>query len=350
MRKSMAWQELSIAVPNEYVEPISYLFSRYGRGLGMERDGPDRILLRTYLPANSRLRLARIEVGINLVNILQPLGEINIRLLPEDEDWQKQWRSHFSLLRVGRHLVIKPSWIEYEAASGEVMVELDPGMAFGTGYHPTTHTCWQAIEELLQPGMAVLDLGTGSGILSIAAVKLGASRVVALDIDPQAVRAARQNLRRTRVQKQVTLTQGSVPHPLAGHGLFDLAVANISARAVRERAPFLLPVLKPGGRLIASGIMDHQRQEVQETLEELGFSLAESGLKTSGSPWFTALQPSHNCWCRPLPQGQGGLLHFLQSQGTIGLPEEDPRKPLPGTPEARTLQYPCNTLHEQVRF
>ena len=271
---SMAWQELSIAVPHEYVEPISYLFSRYGRGLGMERDGPDRILLRTYLPGNSRQRLARIEVGINLINILQPLGEINIRLLPEDEDWQKQWRSHFSLLRVGRHLVIKPSWIEYEAAPGEVLVELDPGMAFGTGYHPTSHTCLQAIEELLQPGMAVLDLGTGSGILSIAAVKLGASRVVALDIDPQAVRAARQNLRRTRVQKQVTLTQGSVPHPLAGHGLFDLAVANISARAVRERAPFVLPTLKPGGHLIASGIMDHQRQEVHESLEELGFSLS----------------------------------------------------------------------------
>ena len=286
---SMAWQELSIAVPHEYVEPISYLFSRYGRGLGMERDGPDRILLRTYLPGNSRQRLARIEVGINLINILQPLGEINIRQLPEDEDWQKQWRSHFSLLRVGRHLVIKPSWIEYEAAPGEVLVELDPGMAFGTGYHPTTHTCLQAIEELLQPGMAVLDLGTGSGILSIAAVKLGASRVVALDIDPQAVRAARQNLRRTRVQKQVTLTQGSVPHPLAGHGLFDLAVANISARAVRERAPFVLPTLKPGGRLIASGIMDHQRQEVHESLEELGFSFSREWTQDE---WVTLVYSS----------------------------------------------------------
>ena len=285
----MAWQELSIAVPHEYVEPISYLFSRYGRGLGMERDGPDRILLRTYLPGNSRQRLARIEVGINLINILQPLGEINIRLLPEDEDWQKQWRSHFSLLRVGRHLVIKPSWIEYEAAPGEVLVELDPGMAFGTGYHPTTHTCLQAIEELLQPGMAVLDLGTGSGILSIAAVKLGASRVVALDIDPQAVRAARQNLRRTRVQKQVTLTQGSVPHPLAGHGLFDLAVANISARAVRERAPFVLPTLKPGGHLIASGIMDHQRQEVHESLEGLGFSFSREWTQDE---WVTLVYSS----------------------------------------------------------
>ena len=269
----MAWQELSIGVPYEYVEPVSYLFSRYGRGLSMERGGPDRVLLRTYLQETSRQRRARIEVGLKLVGLLEPLEDLVIKPIPEMEDWQTQWRTHFDLLRVGRRLVIKPTWIEYQASTEDLVIELDPGMAFGTGYHPTTHTCLEALEDVLRPGMSVLDLGTGSGILAITAARLGASRVLALDIDPQAVRAARQNFRRTRVQRQVTLTQGTVPHPLAGQGQFDVAVANISARAVGERAPFILPALNAHGCLVASGIMNNQRQEVHHTLTELGFSL-----------------------------------------------------------------------------
>lgn len=275
----MAWQELSITIPYEYVEPISYLFSRYGRGLSMERvgerDGSDRVLLRTYLPVTSRQRLARIEVGLKLVGILQPLEDLSVTPLPEEEDWQNQWRTHFDLLRVGRRLVIKPSWIDYAGPPEEVVIELDPGMAFGTGYHPTTYTCLEAMEDLLRPGMNVLDLGTGSGILAIAAVKLGAARVLALDIDPQAVRAARQNFRRTGIQRRVALTQGSLPHPLAGQGQFDLVVANISARTVRERAPFILPTLAADGVFIASGLLKDQRQEVHATLVENGCSLSQ---------------------------------------------------------------------------
>ena len=267
----MAWQEISIAVPYEYVEPVSYLFSRYGHGLTMELDGADRVLLRTYLSDTSRQRLARIEVGVRLMNLLQPLGELGIKPLP-DEDWQTSWRAHFSLFKLGRHLVVKPSWIEYKATPEEVVIELDPGMAFGTGYHPTTYTCLEALERLLRPGMRMLDLGTGSGILTIAAVKLGAAHVVALDTDPLAVRAARQNFRSTGVRPLVSLGQGTVPHPLAQAGRFDLAVANISTRVVGERAPFILQTLTPGGILVASGIIDEQRQEVSNGLQEVGFS------------------------------------------------------------------------------
>ena len=271
----MAWHEISIAVPNEFVEPISYLFSRYGQGVSMERDGTDRVLLRTYLPHASRQRLARIEVGVRLVNILEPLGELEIKPLPEETDWQNAWKVHFSLLKLGQRLVVKPSWIDYQAAPQEVVIELDPGMAFGTGYHPTTYMCLEALEERLRPGMQVLDLGTGSGILTIAAIKLGAAQVVALDTDPQAIRAARQNFRRIGVQRQVTLAQGTVPHALAKGGRFDLAVANISTRVVRERAPFVLSALKPGGVLICSGIIKEQREEVSDALLEAGFSLLE---------------------------------------------------------------------------
>ena len=290
----MAWQELSIRVPYEYVEPVSYLFSRYGHGLSMEKDGEDGsedawdgdssaglegaelVRLRTYLQDTSRQRLERIKVGLKLVSLLEPIEELTVTPVPDVEDWQTQWRSHFDLLRVGRRLAVKPTWIDYEKTGDEIVIELDPGMAFGTGYHPTTHTCLEALEDLARPGMSVLDLGTGSGILSIAAAALGAAEIVALDIDPQAVRAARQNFRRARAQRLVSLTQGTVPHPLAGEGRFDLAAANISARAIQERAPFIAPTLKPSGVLIASGIMLQQRDDVENALTPLGFSLEKT--------------------------------------------------------------------------
>jgi ribosomal protein L11 methyltransferase len=280
----MQWQEISIEVPYEYVEPISYLFDRYGHGLSMETIGRDQVLLRTYLPSTSRQRLAHIEVGVNLTSILQPLGELKVVALDQDEDWENAWKSHFTLLKLGQHLVIKPSWIDYQPESGDIVIELDPGLAFGTGYHPTTYTCLEALEHLIRPGMKVLDLGTGSGILTIAAVKLGAAQVVALDIDSIAVRAARQNMRRLGIQDRITLAQGTVPHPNAGAGSCELALANISARAIRERAAHLLPVLKPEGALIASGIISEQQRETEEALREAGFTSIEEWPKED---WVT---------------------------------------------------------------
>ncbi len=266
------WQEVSISVPFEYVEPISYLFDRYGYGLTMEDDGPELIKLRTYLPSDARQRFSHIEVGVNLASLIQPLGELTVTPLDEDADWQNAWKAHFTLLKIGKRLVIKPSWIEYEAKDGELLIELDPGLAFGTGYHPTTYTCLEAMEQLVQPGMNVLDLGCGSGILTIAAIKLGAGQVTALDIDPQAVQASRQNFRRTRIREQVSLDQGSLPHKLAPAGAFDLALANISARGIRERAPDILPALRPGGVLVASGIIEEQHAETEEALLQTGFT------------------------------------------------------------------------------
>ena len=280
----MDWQEISLSVPFEFVEPVSYLFSRYGRGLSTELEGPDRVLLKTYLPNTSRQRLARIDVGVRLVSSIQSVGELNVRQLPEDADWREIWKTHFNLLRVGQRIVIQPSWIEYHASPGEVVIKLDPGMAFGTGYHPTTSTCLEALEELTQPGMDVLDLGTGSAILAIAAIKLGAGKVAAMDIDPDAVKAARQNLRRTRLTRHVTLTLGSLPHPVAGPGQFDLCVANISARAVCERAPHIAPTLRPNGILIASGTTADQDKEVQDVVIPLGFSLVR---KWEQEDWVT---------------------------------------------------------------
>jgi ribosomal protein L11 methyltransferase len=129
------------------------------------------------------------------------------------------------------------------------------------------------MEQHIAPGMTVLDLGTGSGILTIAAIKLGAGLVTALDIDSQAVAAARRNFRRLGINKQVRLGQGSVPHPTAPAGDFDLAVANISARGVADRCPFIFTALKPGALFIASGLLNTQKEEVAAVVEPLGFSL-----------------------------------------------------------------------------
>ena len=271
----MAWQELSITVPHEYVEPISYLFGRYGKGVSTELAGDGQVLLRTYITKGSRQRMARIDVGVRLVGSIEPIGDLIVRELPEDEDWMNSWKSHFKILRIGQHLVIKPTWLELESDTGpeDIVIELDPGIAFGTGYHPTTAPCLEAMEQHITPNMTVLDLGSGSGILTIAAIKLGAEQVIALDIDGQAVSAARRNFRRLGINKQVKLGQGSVPHPTARPESIDLAVANISARGVVDRCPFISTALKPGAWFIASGLLSTQKQEVAVALEPLGFSL-----------------------------------------------------------------------------
>jgi len=271
----VVWQELSITVPHEYVEPISYLFGRYGKGVSTELAGEGKVLLRTYLTTGSRQRMARIDVGVRLVGAIEPIEDLEIRELPEDEDWMESWKSNFGILRIGKRLVIKPTWLEldFTASPDDIVIEIDPGIAFGTGYHPTTDTCLQAMEQHIAPGMTVLDLGTGSGILTIAAIKLGAGLVTALDIDSQAVTAARRNFRRLGINKQVRLGQGSVPHPTAPAGDFDLAVANISARGVADRCPFILTALKPGALFIASGLLNTQKEEVAAVVEPLGFSL-----------------------------------------------------------------------------
>ena len=271
----MIWQELSIKVPWEYVEPISYLFGRYGRGLSVEDAGDELALLRTYLPNTSKRRMARIEVGVNLVSIIQPLGQLVVKEL-RDTDWENSWKAHYNLLRIGSRLAIKPSWINYEPVEDEVLIELDPGMAFGTGYHPTTKMCLEVLEELVRPGMDVLDLGTGSGILAIAAARLGAASVLALDVDPTAVKAARKNFRASHLTNTINLVRGTLPHRLVVEGCFDLATANISAKVIKDRAPHLHDALKPGGMLIASGIVQQQQSELEEVLVDLGLALVNT--------------------------------------------------------------------------
>lgn len=261
-------------MPAEFVEPVSYLFGRYGNGLSIEKVGNGEQLLRTYLTSTATQKRARIEVGVKLIGSLRPIVGLCVREV-EEKDWQESWKDQFTLLRVGRNLVIKPPWIPYEAEDSEVVLEIDPGLAFGTGHHPTTQMALEEIERLSPVGMRVLDVGTGSGVLSIAAIRLGAGQVTALDVDSTAVKMARRAMRANRVTDRVSLGRGSLPHSLAPVGSFDIALANISAKVVGKLAPEIHRCLDDGGTMVSGGFLDRQESEVVERLLEVGFRVRE---------------------------------------------------------------------------
>ncbi len=286
----MKWLELSIRTTPEYVEPISELFRRYGEsGVVVEEVGdwdpdevsgelapPTSVTVRTYIPLDATVRSRRemIDVGVRLISLLQPMGELKEREMEEDE-WETAWKSHFTLLRVGKRLVIKPTWQEYIATGGEEVVELDPGMAFGTGHHPTTRMCLEELERRILPGMRVLDLGTGSAILAIAAAKLGAAEIVALDIASEVLPVARANVGSNRVAQKVRVLGGTLPHQQVKRAGFDLVVANITAHAIATLANSIAEVLIPSGVLVASGILVEHQAEVEAALSNEPLEMVE---------------------------------------------------------------------------
>ena len=190
-----------------------------------------------------------------------------------DEDWSETWKQYYKPFSVGERLVVKPSWEAYEAKQGEIVVELDPGMAFGTGTHETTFMCMELLQKHLQAGARVMDVGTGSGILAIAAAKLGASRVLAVDIDPDAVRVADENIVKNGVQATVRAVQGDL---VLGETMpCDLAVANIVADAICMLAKPLTRHLAAGGLLICSGIIRERETDVLAAATEAGYTTVE---------------------------------------------------------------------------
>ena len=188
-----------------------------------------------------------------------------------DEDWAETWKEFFHTEKIGARTVIKPTWEEYEAKAGEIVVELDPGAAFGTGQHATTSLCIRALEDLVRPGMTVFDVGTGSGVLAIVAAKLGAKRVEAVDFDPVAVRVARENVRQNGAEDVVRTERSDLLKSVAGKA--DLIIANIIADIIVRLFGEVKGSLAAGGTMLLSGIIEDRLADVVEAAGRHGFSV-----------------------------------------------------------------------------
>jgi ribosomal protein L11 methyltransferase len=214
---------------------------------------------------------------------LRHIGELATRVVHE-EDWAEAWKQHFPVLRVGRRIVIRPTWREHVAAADDVVINLDPGMAFGTGLHPTTRLCLAALEDVTRRGLlqgaAVLDVGCGSGILSVAAALLGASSVLGVDTDPLAVETTRRNARLNGVQQKIDARQGSVPLANGDATTFDVVAANLIASLLIDLAEALSATVKVGGRLLASGIFVDRESDVRSAFESVGMHVVGSTFET----------------------------------------------------------------------
>ncbi len=234
-----------------------YCLKAYFRAAAVSQGLPEEIL--------ERLReLARFFPG------LEPVAPELHRVATEN--WAEDWKQHFQPFAVGRRLRVQPSWETAPAAQEQVIVRLDPGMAFGTGTHGTTRLCLEALAPLFEEGEApqrVLDVGTGSGILAIAAAALGSERVLACDIDPEACRTARENADRNGVGERVEVT-GRPLEELEGN--FDVILANILAEELVRLAPQLVSRLAPAGALILSGILSEKEDLVREGYRPFGLA------------------------------------------------------------------------------
>ncbi len=274
----MDWLEVSVRVNQEAAEAVAEVLSRYAPQ-GVAFDFPEgaeaEVTVKAYLAVDEGIEARRrnVEEGLwHLRQIWSVIPEPVFRQIP-DQDWTATWKEQIPVLRLGKRVVIKPSWRVYTPSEGDVLLELDPGIAFGTGLHPTTQLCVAAIEELVQPGTSVLDMGTGTGILAMAAARLGATTVLAVDNDENAVIAARRNVEANGLVSRIELQYGSLADVEAS---YDLIVANILAPIIIAMAEAgLVTRLCEGGVLIASGILDEQADSVIEALERSGLQVME---------------------------------------------------------------------------
>lgn len=290
-----AWLELAVEADPEAVEAVSEILGRAApggvsvepafrlveEGLGAEVDTSRPATVRAYLPARDRAAADRAadEVATALGHLqafgLRPIGELRTHVIDE-ADWADAWKAHFPVLRVGRRLVVRPTWRRHHPAPDDVVLALDPGMAFGTGLHPTTRLCLAGVEALADrgalAGARVLDVGCGSGILAIAALRLGAADALGVDTDPIAIEATLANARRNRLGRRIHAREGSLP---SAEVPFDVVLANLIAGVLVPLAPDLAAELRPGGSLLASGIFVDREGDVTAAFEAAGLAIRE---------------------------------------------------------------------------
>lgn len=284
----MRWLELTVEADVEAIEPISEIFGRLGRGAAVRptrllRDPHDELaaredpaapyLITVHVPDDEGAAAAVEQTERALWHLqafgLRPVGALQVQAV-EDADWTEAWKAGYTPQRIGR-IVIVPSWLDEPLAEDEIALRLDPGMAFGTGLHPTTRGCMTLLQQIEPMPARLLDVGSGSGILALAALRLGAQRAVCIDTDPLAVEATRANATENGLGDRVEVLGGTLPpQPL---GLpFALVLANLVASLLVELSASLAAHTAPGGTLLASGIIAPRAGEVVEALTAAGFS------------------------------------------------------------------------------
>lgn len=270
----MRWAEIEIATNLQAQDAVSNLMIEDGCSGTVIKDG-DPLTVTCYLPVDDRLEQKLLDIRSSLNDLpgfgieITP-GEITIRYA-EDQDWAEAWKAFFHATRVGKRIVIKPTWEEYTPQPKDIIIEIDPGMAFGTGSHATTQLCLEAMEKYLRPRMRVVDFGTGTGILAIAAAKLRASLVIAFDDDELAVKAARANVVQNDCEDRIEVHRASSPKFI--NTQVELVTANIVAEVIMEHAQEIADVLTLGGMVIASGITKGKAFDVEQSLRNVGFDI-----------------------------------------------------------------------------
>lgn len=297
----LKWTELSIYTTNEAIEPISNILHEAGasgvviedqQDLFTERDDEfgeiyelnpedypeEGVRLKAYLPVNSFLgeTVSEIKQAINnllLYNIDIGLNKITLSEVNE-ADWATAWKKYYKPVKISERITITPTWEDYQpVSSDELIIELDPGMAFGTGTHPTTVLSIQALERLIKAEDVVLDVGCGSGVLSIASILLGAEKVYAYDLDDVAVQSTKLNVKVNKVSDHVTVKQNNLLDHITIQP--NIIVANILAEIILRFERDAYRLLQPGGMFITSGIIQAKRQQVESGLEAAGFEIME---------------------------------------------------------------------------
>ena len=303
----MDWMEIAVHTTTEGSDIVSMLLMQLGsQGTSIEdradipdpdapngywelidpallQSMPEDVLVKGWLSADETLpeRIAALEGELRALQAADTeelYGKLTLdRQTVAEADWAEIWKQYYKPFRAGKSLVVKPSWESYAAQPGDKVIEIDPGMAFGTGTHETTAMCMSFLDDLICPGMKVLDVGTGSGILAMGAALLGAEAVTAIDIDPMAVKVARENVARGGLSEKVSVYEGDL---LSAAGQdYDLCVANIIADVIMMLASPLKQHVKPGGLFICSGIIKERAEEVVLALENAGYIRLEHTLQ-----------------------------------------------------------------------
>ncbi|WP_046178753.1 50S ribosomal protein L11 methyltransferase [Domibacillus tundrae] len=299
----MKWSEICIETVNDAVEPISNILHEAGAsGVVIEdraeldkkresglfgelyelnpSDYPDEgVAVKAYLPVNSFLQetVDDITAAVKNLSVYQiDTGKLGVSVSEvHEEDWATAWKQYYNPVKISEKFTIVPTWEDYEPFStDELIIELDPGMAFGTGTHPTTVMCLQALERFVQPNQHIVDVGTGSGVLAIGAALLGASRVTALDLDEVAVSAARQNVALNRVENIVSVSKNNLIDGIDEQP--DVIVSNILAEVIISFTDDVASILLPGGFFIASGIIGQKKDDVRKAMTAAGLVIEET--------------------------------------------------------------------------